>query len=83
MGRGRQLATPTPPPRPLASSVGTGYLGGGVKVADWRPQSPNRPGTQNRSSQSICRLRLPIGDPDPSIEISGDLCGYRRPLWRG
>ncbi|PKI55307.1 hypothetical protein CRG98_024323 [Punica granatum] len=36
-GWGRQSATPTSPLRMPASSVGTGDLGGGVEIADWRP----------------------------------------------
>ncbi|PKI63793.1 hypothetical protein CRG98_015777 [Punica granatum] len=37
-GQGLQSATPTPPPRSRASSVGTSDLGGGVGVSDWQPQ---------------------------------------------
>ncbi|PKI78315.1 hypothetical protein CRG98_001258 [Punica granatum] len=69
----------TLPPRSSASSVGTGDHGGGVEVADWRPQSPNQLETPTWNSSSICRLGPSIGGPNPSTEVTSVLCGYRRP----
>ncbi|PKI18323.1 hypothetical protein CRG98_049403, partial [Punica granatum] len=48
-GRGRQSATTTPLPRSPVPTEDAADLGGGVGVADWRPRTPNRPGTSRRS----------------------------------
>ncbi|PKI69084.1 hypothetical protein CRG98_010553 [Punica granatum] len=44
---------------------------------------PNRPGTSNSESLVDLGLGPPIGDPDPSTEVTSILCEYRRPRWRG
>ncbi|PKI45315.1 hypothetical protein CRG98_034276 [Punica granatum] len=86
-GRDHQLATPTPPPRSLVSSVGTSDLCGGVGVADWRPRPllPFRFSFRTKMEKSPVDSGLgpPIGDPDLSTEVVRVLRGYRLPRWRG
>ncbi|PKI56174.1 hypothetical protein CRG98_023442 [Punica granatum] len=52
-----------------------------------RPQisgpCPESKGISNSRSQSIRGLGPPIGDPDPTLEVSGILCGCRQPRWWG
>ncbi|PKI55739.1 hypothetical protein CRG98_023871 [Punica granatum] len=52
-GWGHLSATPTLPPRSLASSLGTDELGRVIGVADWRPQPRIDRGPPTRSPQSI------------------------------
>ncbi|PKI18390.1 hypothetical protein CRG98_049336, partial [Punica granatum] len=46
---GCQSVTQTPPSRSSAPTEDVGDLDGGVGVADWRPRTPNRPGTSRKS----------------------------------
>ncbi|PKI79307.1 hypothetical protein CRG98_000321 [Punica granatum] len=48
-------------------------------------------GAANRRPHPLHHQRSPIdsksgstiGDPDPSTEVTDNLCGHRRPRWRG
>ncbi|PKI61861.1 hypothetical protein CRG98_017759 [Punica granatum] len=74
--RGCQLAIPTPPSRSPVSSVGTNKLDGGVGIADCGPD----PASESLVDSELGPL---IGCSNPSTEVSGVLCGYRRPQWSG
>ncbi|PKI38800.1 hypothetical protein CRG98_040813, partial [Punica granatum] len=82
-GQGRQSATPTPPLRSRASSVGASNLVGGIGVADWRPRTSNRSGTSdlslvdsgfgatNRRPRLLHRgRRCPLWESETSVEGS-------------
>ncbi|OWM79638.1 hypothetical protein CDL15_Pgr023050 [Punica granatum] len=73
-GWGSQSATPTPPPRSRASSVGANDLGGGIGVVDWRPRTPNRLGT---SDLSPVDSGFGASNRQPRLLHRG----RRRPLW--
>ncbi|PKI45213.1 hypothetical protein CRG98_034391 [Punica granatum] len=57
----------------------TRWKGRGHRLA---ASTPNLSRTPSRRSLVYLGLRPLIGDPDPSIEVAGVLCGYQRPRWR-
>ncbi|PKI70755.1 hypothetical protein CRG98_008847 [Punica granatum] len=53
----------------------------GVGVTNWQPRPRINRGPESKSPVNS-GSEPPIGDPDPSAEGAGVLCGCRRPRWR-